>query len=337
MRILAKDFNAYLNRHFSNLYCVFGDEPLQHQESIDTLWDFAKNAGYSERKIFEVMDHFEWGSLQQSLNNSSLFSEKRLIECRLMEGKIGKIGTEAILKLIEKPLPQDIILLFSAQKIDTKIQKSPWFTALERRGCMVWARSLSPSETLTWLKHKFSSAGFKAKPEDLQLLFERTEGNLLASALAIEKLALYKGDKTLTREDILKVVGMDARFSVFDLVDAALSGSVKRTSHIFSSLKGEGIDPILIIWAIAREVRTNLLILTKMQGRHLQSNILNELGVWKRREPLIKSFIARSTIFKLQQILLQIKTIDEIIKGRIKGNVWSELLLICLSLTGDLS
>jgi DNA polymerase-3 subunit delta len=315
---------------------VFGDEPLQHQESIDTLWAFAKNAGYSEREIFEVTAHFEWESLQQSLNNPSLFSEKRLIECRLMEGKIGKVGAEFILKLIEKPLPQDIILLFSAQKIDTKIQKSPWFTALERSCCMVWARSLSASETLTWLKYKFSSAGLKAKSEDLQLLFERTEGNLLASALAIEKLVLYKGDKFLTREDILKVVGMDARFSVFDLVDAALSGSVERTSRVFSSLKSEGVDPILIVWAIAREVRTSLLILTKMQSGHLQPNVLNELGVWKRREPLMKSFIARFTIFKLQQILLRMKAIDEIIKGRIKGNAWSELLLICLSLAGGL-
>ncbi len=51
----------------------------------------------------------------------------------------------------------------------------------------------------------------------------------------------------------------------------------------------------------------------------------------------MKSFIARFTIFKLQQILLQMKAIDEIIKGRIKGNVWSELLLICLNLAGGLS
>lgn len=338
MRIQTKDLRQHLKRGLANCYFVFGDEPLQHTESIDAIRFEAKKQGFTERAVFQITPSFEWASLLSSVNTPSLFSEKRLIECRLGEGKIGKGIADTLAKLATLPASKSILFLFSAPKLDTKIQQSKRFSQLEQKGITICARSLSTKEALMWIEKRLSNAGFQnTPPEIIQDLFERTEGNLLAASQVIEKLQLCADpQKTplLSVEDLRHIIGTDARFTIYDLVDATLMGSVERTSRIFSSLKNEGIDPILVLWAITREVRTILGLLSKMQGQQLSSALLSEHGIWKHREPLIKSFINRFSSPKLQNILLKSKQVDDRVKGRTEGSAWDPLLSICLILTG---
>jgi len=334
MRIQARDLLLHLKRGLNNLYCVFGEEPLQHKEAIEAIRAKAKSEGYTERAVFEITPHFDWAILLEDLNTGSLFSEKRLVECRLSENSIRKKEAELLIKLFDSAIDQNIILLLSAQKIDLKLQQSLWFTTLEQKGCVIPARPLTQTESLVWLKNRLAAAGFQASPDTLQILFDRTEGNLLAAAQTIEKCQLCVEPPLLTIDHINELTGLDARFTVFDLIDAVLAGSIERTSRLFSSLKNEGIDPILISWAIVREVRMVILILYKMHSEPKQMINFAEHGVWKRREPLLKTFINRSSVSKLQQILIQAKLCDDIIKGRRKGDAWILLFSICLTLTG---
>lgn len=337
MRIQAKDLPQHLKRNLANCYFVFGDEPLQHTEALDNIRASVQQQGYTEREVFQMPANFEWAALLSSVNTPSLFSEKRLIECRLGEGKIGKGMADTLAKLATLPLSASVVFLLSAAKLDTKIQQSKGFLALEQKGITICARTLSTKEALVWIEHRLSVAGFKTTPESIQLLFERTEGNLLAASQVIEKLTLcFDPQKTpiLAIENIREIVGMDARFTIYDLVDAALSGSVERTTRIFSSLKDEGIEPILMLWAITREIRTVLTLLNKTKAQSLSSDLLSQQGVWKHRESLIRSFINRTSIPQLQKLLIQSKQVDDIIKGRLPGSVWTLLFSICLTLTG---
>lgn len=336
MRIQAKDISMHLKRGLSSLYCVFGDEPLQHQEALDAIRLEAKNQGYTEREVFEVTAQFEWESLFQSLQSINLFSDKRLIECRLQEGKIGKVGGDALIKLANNP-SDHIVLLFTIGKVDTKTQSSGWFTAIERKGQMVWARPLPPEEYLGWLNKRCLAAGLAPTVDAIQLLFERTEGNCLAAAQTIEKLSLLApaaNPRPLSVNDVMAMIEGDARFSLFDLVDAALNGDLVRTTRIFKSLKNEGTDPILILWAIAREVRSIIPLAREIKAGRPEKEVFSQHGVWKRREAILRQFIPRFSISALHNILTKAKDIDDNLKGRSSEDGWTGLFLLCLSLTG---
>ncbi len=337
MRIQAKDLPQHLKRGLASCYFVFGDEPLQYTESIDAIRLTAKEQGYTERDVFQLSPNFEWASLLSSVNTPSLFSEKRLIECHIGESKTGKGIADTLAKLALLSSSQSILFLFSASKLDTKTQQSKGFLALEQKGITLCARSLSAKEALIWIQKRLSVIGFQSTPEATEYLFERTEGNLLAASQVIEKLSLCvdpQQSPTLSIEAVRALVEMDARFTIYDLVDSALSGAVERTSRIFSSLKNEGIDPILVLWAITREVRTILAVFSHRQNNQISSDLLSKHGVWKHRESLVKAFIHRSSVNQLQKILLQSKHIDDIIKGRAQGSAWDPLFSICLTLTG---
>lgn len=340
MRIQAKDLPQHLKHSLANCYLVFGDEPLQQSESMDAIRLVAKQHGYNEREVFQITPHFEWESLSASVNTFNLFSEKRLIECALNEGKIGKGVADTLAKLATLPTPSNassILFLFSAPKLDTKTQQSKGFAELEKKGITICARPLSTKEALAWIEKRLSMAGFQSTPPVIQALFERTEGNLLAANQVITKLQLCVDPQqtpVLSIEDIQTIIEADTRFTIYDLVDASLSGSVEKTSRIFSSLKKEGVDPILVLWAITREVRTIIALFAKIHDKQVSNALLSEHGIWKHREPLIKRFINRFSLSSLQKILLQSKKIDDVVKGRMQGSAWDFLFSICLTLTG---
>lgn len=332
MRIQIHDLQTQLNRGLAPLYFVWGEEPLQHQEALDGIRAAAKNAGYTEREILDITPNFDWNILQNTLHSLSLFSTKRVIECRLADGKLGKMGAELIKGV--QPLPIDTLLIISAGKIESAVQKSVWFTTLERLGISLCSRSLNPEEMTRWITQRFTDSGLKSTPALTQVLLERTEGNLLAASQAIEKLKLFSNSADLTPQTLEAVVGMDARYSLFDLVDAVIEGSKVRTSRIFNGLKKEGIEPILILWAITREVRTINPILKVAKRGLLTEDTFTQYGVWKHRRKRVGAFVRRTSLQKIHQFILQAKKIDDILKGRTSGDAWDGLFRLCLDIAG---
>ena len=336
MKILAKDLQQELKRKFSSFYFIFGEEPLQRQECLDLLRTEAKEQGAIEREIVNIGTTTTWPELLQYFNTPSLFSTKRLIELHLLNEKINQNTIALLQQLTNFLIPLDVLIILIASKIDFKTQQSPWFTLLTAKGVTLFARTLTQPETFTWLQERLATHNLSYSPAILPLLWAQTEGNLLAAAQLIEKLSLLKANetsKTLTLQDIDTLATLDARFSVFDLIDAAISGSLVRTFKILYSLKNEGVDPNLIIWAIAKEVRTNIILIQKLSAGTPITAGCQQLGIWKKRESIIKNFIQKTSKAKLYPVLRKLKTIDDMIKGRTPGNVWDHLLKVCLTLT----
>ncbi|PWG73966.1 DNA polymerase III subunit delta, partial [Enterococcus hirae] len=74
----------------------------------------------------------------------------------------------------------------------------------------------------------------------IQLLAERTEGNLLAAAQEIEKLALLFPHSQITTNLMMQAVGVSARYTPIDLVDTALNGEVAKVHTMLRGLLAEG-------------------------------------------------------------------------------------------------
>lgn len=101
-----------------------------------------------------------------------------------------------------------------------------------------------------WIRQRLSQAGLSASPEALELIAARVEGNLLAAAQEIESSLLAEGNQ-IDAATVQAAVADSARFDVFGLIDAALGGEAAHALRILEGLRGEGIEPPVILWGLA--------------------------------------------------------------------------------------
>jgi DNA polymerase-3 subunit delta len=109
---------------------------------------------------------------------------------------------------------------------------------------------------------------------------------------------------------------------VFELADSALAGDQTRVVRILHGLHAEGIEPVLVTWALAKDIR---LLAAVSVNRDSADYALKQSGVWQNRLPLYRSCLARHSTARLNRLLQRCAKIDGITKGQQPGNVWDEL------------
>jgi DNA polymerase III delta subunit len=90
------------------------------------------------------------------------------------------------------------------------------------------------------------------------------------------------------------------------------------------------VEPVLVLWAITRELR-ELIKLKHTQGL---SQGLNTQNLWNKRQPLMVRLLSLHSEKTLYALLQRAARIDLLIKGMAVGSVWDELSSLVLSMAG---
>ena len=336
MRLRANQLDTELKKSLLPIYFVTGDEPLLIQEALDSIRLACKQQGYDERKILEVDRKFDWQSLVEESNTLSLFSEKILTELRLGGSKPGVPGGKALQSYC-KALPEDRVLLISANKVDAGTLKTKWCSELDRVGAIIQIWPISLNEMPQWLGLRSRKMGLKIEHDAIQLLADRLEGNLLAAQQELEKLRLLYPDlsEEIDTEKVLQSVSDASKYDVFNLTDACLNGDAKLCSKIMNSLKLEGLEVSIVLWALSKEIRLlAALVRANLKGANLQT-IFKEQRVIQKRQPQLSHAARRLSLTRLQQLLDQCKLVDDLIKGAQKGiDPWDILNKVAFGIAG---
>ncbi|MDR2878251.1 MAG: DNA polymerase III subunit delta [Chromatiales bacterium] len=333
MKLRAEQLAAHLKGTLAPLYVVSGDEPLLVQEACDAIRSAARAQGFTERTVFEVDNAFSWNAMTQSVSNLSLFAERRLIELRFDSARPGDEGSEA-LQHYASTTPADTLLLLSFPRLDGQAQKTKWYKALETSAMVLalWPPELA--ELPGWVARRMTQRGLKPGVGAAAVLAERAEGNLLACAQEIEKILLLRGPGPVEADEVLRAVADSARFDVYDLVDAALAGDGARCVRVLAGLRGEGVEPPLVAWALARAIRAHAGFADKRaQGENLDT-LLRFDKIWGRRQNLIERALHRHDRAAWLAMLCQAAHLDRVAKGQAPGNAWDELLQLALTIAG---
>jgi DNA polymerase III subunit delta len=319
MQLRLEQLTSHLQKPLAPVYLISGDVPLLMQEACDAIRATAQAQGYLERQILQVENNFAWQNLMNAANNFSLFSEKQLLELRVVSNTLGDGGSKAIQAYLARPA-SDKVLLITMGKLDSSAQRAAWFQAVANTGVVMQLWPLEKTQLPSWINQRLVKAGLKIDAAGVQLLADYAEGNLLAAQQEIDKLQLVYGSNSVIKaEEIAQAINDSARFDVFALSDAALQGDGKRVVRVLNNLKGEGVEPILILWSLARELRGLL---------------LQQQPVWEKRKTLVRAALQRHSVIYLQQLLKQASVIDQMIKGLAIGNVWNALTDLALALAG---
>ena len=333
MRVSIDQLANHLSRSLTSIYLISGDEPLQVGEAADRVRQAAKTAGYTDRLVMDHCAGFNWDELAATASEMSLFAERRVIDLRLSSAKIGTDGSKALTAYAERP-SEDDLLLITCPKLERAQQGAKWVKTIEKRAVLVQVWPIEMTHLPRWIEQRLRSRGLNPEPEVASMLAERVEGNLLAAAQEVEKLLLLNGPGAVTIEQMLAAVADSARFDVFGLVDAALQGNLLRVTRMLEGLRGEGLAPPVVLWALAREIRMLTSMCYAIDRGEQPDRVLANHRVWEKRKPLVKRGLQRLPLKCWQQLLQQCGQTDRVIKGRAQGDPWQYLIAIASQMAG---
>ncbi|GAA5079965.1 DNA polymerase III subunit delta [Lysobacter panacisoli] len=300
-------------------YLIAGPEPLRVLEAADAVRAAARKQGFAEREVFEAEGNQrepDWNALSASFRAPSLFASRRLVEVRLPSGKPGKEGSEVIIDFCSDP-PGDVALLVTAGDWSRQ-HGGKWSEAIARIGQVAVAWAIKPHELPDWIERRLRARGLRADHEAVQSLADRVEGNLLAAAQEIDKLALLSDGQTLDRERMTELVADAARFDVFRLVDAAMNGQGAQVSRMLAGLRAEGeAVPGLLGMVVMELQRAAALARVQERGGNLASEFKAQ-RIWDSKQPMYRRALARHAAPRWDALVSEAGRVDRIAKGRMR-------------------
>ena len=337
MRVNLASLPASLERGMAPLYHLFGAEMLLIEEALDEIRRRARAQGYAERIRHTVEPGFDWNRLLAAGRSRSLFSDKQIIELRMPAGKPGAGGDKALMEYLASISGNDTVLLLIGAALDKRAQNAPWFKAVEAAGVVVECPAVSTAKLPEWISGRMRARGLRFDFEAARRLSHFVEGNLLAAAQEIDLLALLSPREKITAETVENAIADHARFTVYALVDACLAGSVHRCTRILQGLRRNQVEPVLILWALTREIRTLChLSAGQAAGANLRE-LLRRHGVWSSRAELVGSALRRLPAGQCRNLLRRLARADLMLKGRspmVRANIWEEIESIGLRICG---
>ena len=322
MQLALPQLHAHLQKGLRSLYTLHGDEALLVQEAADTIRATARAQGYTERSVHVVSGaHFDWSEVLAAGGSLSLFADRQILEIRIPTGKPGKDGSPMIQQLAQSADGNDSTLtLFILPKLDNATKKGAWFGALDQFGVTLQVESVERAQLPQWiaqrlkLQNQIVAAGQEGQA-CLQFFADRVEGNLLAAHQEIQKLGLLYPEGELSLEQVESAVLNVARYDVFKLSEAVLSGQVARVQRMLDGLQAEGEAAVLVHYTLAEDVRALKRVKDAIAEGRPMPMALREQRIWGVREKLFERVLPRISGARLAQLLQNAHQVDGIVKG----------------------
>lgn len=330
MRVAPDDLPRRLEGDLPPAIVLFGEEPLLIDESARRVRAAAVDRGFTERIPLSAETGFDWGRLTGSSQSLSLFAERRLIELRLPTGRPGDAGTRAFAEYCEAA-DRDVCLLVTTGRLDARSKQAKWVKTLDAAGWTVEHRALNPGQFNGWFRRRLQDKGLRLDDETIERMCHFLEGNLLAAAQEIDRIALFaEADGRVDPQAVSRGLVDHARFNVYAVADACLSGDARKALRILKVLQNEGTEPVIVSWALAKDLRTLVQIEHGLRTGKQKGQLFKSHRIWSTRAPLINAALSRLGERQITPLIRQMARCDRVLKGRAAGDVWRELEALAL-------
>lgn len=333
MLVKPEQLATHLNKQLPPLVWISGDETLLVQEACDNTRRLARDQGFTEREVHDTHASFNWGILYESACSLSLFAERKLIDLRLHSMKLDDEAKKALQTYVDNP-GEDNLLLVTSPRIEKATLATKWFKAIEAQGVVVQIWPVNAQQLPGWVAQRMQQAGLDADRDCVDIICQRVEGNLLAAAQEIDKLAVLVGDRQLTPEIVARAVADNSRFNVFALTDASLAGNGAKALNILNHLRAEGDDPLKILFFLTKEIRVLLRMLEKIRHGQNINGVMQAERIWQNRTTIVGHALRHHTVASLERLLLRARRVDQSVKGLLDLRPWDELTALVLDLAG---
>jgi len=331
MKVFPDKLNTALARGVAPIYLVAGPELLLVEESCSAIREVARSSGVTERLVINADARFDWDELSLSTETGSLFASRRLVELRLPTGKPGRQGGEALRAWVERG--GDDVLLIKASAWEMASERSAWFKAVDQAGVFVPCWAVKPARFPRWLADRLAQRNLQVDQASIAFLADRLEGNLLAAAQEVERLALrHPNGARLDRDALQFAIADSARFSSFRLVEHVLNAEAGAALRCIRGLVQAETPPPLVVAALANELQV-LVALQTLLPRTSAQKAFEQLKVWPSRRPMLESAASQLRPAAVRRALADLSGLDRMAKGERADLFWSSLERWCVRLS----
>jgi DNA polymerase III subunit delta len=315
----------------TKIFILSGDEPFFIQEARDLIKTKYTDYGYDYVEQLSIDNPKKWQDFNSMVSSSDLFSTQKILDIRNEKNKFDKTAQKQLTDYVDN-INQDIIVIISCGKLTASQKRSKWLSKVANAGVLVSIWPLRPHELPKWINSRITRIGLRADRHSIDLLASFTEGNILATKQAIEKLQLLKiEDQKVTVEIMQSILSDMASFNVFDVTNYSLAGNSAKVIHAVDQLQKSGAEPTLLLWSISRELRSLYNIQHAIKHRKSVTPFTNKL--WDKQKDLARTAIRRCSLQKITTLLEDAHHCDKMIKGLASGDPWLQLkkMALCLS------
>ena len=336
MKLRFEELTSHLKRSLLPVYLVSGDEPVLVDEAFKQIIHVAQQRGFDEINSSTAETGFNWEEWLISLSNHSLFSTRQLQIMYLNTGKPGDKGSLALQRYCEHSDDSQLLIII-APKLDAAALKTKWCQAIDKAGAVLSIWPLEAAARKNWFITRMKQADRQIEPDALDWIIHQNTGNLLALRQLIEQFKLLFQAGTLIKlADLFDIVTDQSEFDIFKLTDSCDVGDAKSCIRIMQKLHSKRIEPILVIWALTRELRFLHDIQGKLEAGNSLDSSLRDLRILPRRKQMVERALKRLKQNDIYHLLEQASRIDAAIKGANQVPVWPALQRWCLSYCGAL-
>lgn len=308
---------------------IHGDELLLQLEIADSIRAWLRSAGFTGRERVEVDRHFKLEQLAHLVQSKDLFASAKIIEMRF-----GAKPHKAAIDWLTAWAPQSdgqVCVMLSCARLDKSQLGMAWFRDLQAAGWAFEAATIPRAGLAAWIRQRMISASLKANDEVIELIASRTEGNLLASAQEIKKLAML-GPTDITLTLAQQTLADSARWGAFDLQASCLLGDRQRSLKILEGLLAVAEPAPLILWALADAARQLQALHECLQAGLNRSQAFRQLRIYASREAVFHRALDRISMAQSMRLLALAARTDRCIKG-LGGNAQEALRDFVLACT----
>lgn len=317
------------------LYVVCGDEELLHIEACDALRAAAQRLGFNERQQLQLDAQSDWQEVTGACQSQSLFGDPQLVELSLPTGRPGRQGGQYLQQLPALIADRtDLVVLLKLPYLNRSTLKARWAQSLQAHAVWIDAPKIPRQQLGRWIKNRLQRQQQSCDEQTAQWLGAQVEGHLLAAHQEILKLGLLYPPGPLSLAQVQEAVFDVARYNIFDLREALLTGDATRAIRILRSLEAEGEPLPLVLWVVSEQVRL-LAELSALQaaGQDLQPK-LRQNQVFGPRQQQTYQALQRTRPRFWTRCVAHAYDIDQAIKGHPVAhrlnNPWAELTRLCV-------
>lgn len=211
----------------------------------------------------------EYSKITEAVQSQPFLSDKKLVI--LSRPGAQKQFVENLEELIES-ISDSTTLIIIEPKPD---KRSSYYKLLQKKTEFKSFDELSSRDLPRWLSEQAKERGGLLSMSDAQYLVDRVGANQQLIINELTKLMTY--DPKITRRTIDWLTDSTPQSTIFQLLDAAFAGDIKRTLKLYQEQRALKVEPIQIIAMLGWQLYA--LAVVKAAGNKSSQEIAKEAGL----------------------------------------------------------
>lgn len=308
---------------FKNVYLIYGPEDYLRKQYRDKLKsailpeEDTMNYNYYEGKGLDVRE------IIAMADTMPFFAQNRLL---ILENTGFFSSTSDELAEYVSNVPEDTIMIFVEENAD---KRNKLFKAVSKVGYAACMESPNQEMLIKWIGGILKQEGRYISREDILLFLSIIDMDMENIRQELEKLICYTMGKTaITAADIKEVCSVHTENKIFDMITAVAGKNKKDAMALYNDLLTLKEPPMRILYLMARQFNT-LLLIRELVGQGFPNNTIAErLGM---KEFVIRRNVGLARKFSVEELKAAVEfctQMEEDVKsGKMQDQIAVELVI----------